>query len=146
MTTSTVWRTTHLDGSKTCFGSRALALASARGDETRIEEIELILRDGPLATELKVLQGLSCSRGSDESIEEARIDLARLQAIENAAGLAYGWLWHLTTNDPTVRAARKVLRDVLDREGMARGIRAAKDKGARVNSAAIEAQLMRGIE
>lgn len=71
--------------------------------------------------------------------------LDRIPDIE-AIQLAYGWLWHLTTNDPTVRAARKVLRNQLDRESMKRGIQMAKAESARVDSAALEAQLMRGIE
>lgn len=141
-----VWRVTHLDGSRTVYGSRALAVASARGHEDRIEELVLDLQPSPITRELKVLQGLSSSRGSDSAIEEAQIELVRLHRIESAARLAYGWLWHATTNDPTVRAAREVLRLQLDRDGMKRGIRSAKDEGAHVDGAALEAQLMRGIE
>lgn len=69
----------------------------------------------------------------------------RISDIE-AVQLAYGWLWHSTTNDPTVRSAREVLRDQLDRAGMKRGIRMAKEEGARVDGSALEAQLLRGIE
>src|SRR5574337_703906 len=119
---NTVWRVTHIDGSRTVYGAYGLALASARADKSRIEEIELTLRPGPLLRELEVAQQLSSSRGSDDAIDEAKIDLVRLQRIEDAAVLAYGWLWHATTNDPMVHTARKALRDQLDRDDMRRGI------------------------
>ena len=55
MTESTVWRVMHPDGSRTVVGHYPLALAYAKGDRSRIDEITLELHPGPLA--LLVLAG-----------------------------------------------------------------------------------------
>ena len=61
-----------------------------------------------------------------------------------AMGLAYGWLWHATTSDPRVHAARAALLGQLSRDDQRAGIRAARAAGASVDEAALEAALNRG--
>ena len=63
---------------------------------------------------------------------------------QKAMGLAYGWLWHATTSDPRVRAARAALLGQLSRDDQRAGIRAARAAGASVDEAALEAALNRG--
>ena len=61
-----------------------------------------------------------------------------------ATGLAYGWLWHATTSDPRIHAARAALLGQLSRDDQRAGIRAARAAGAIVDEAALEAALNRG--
>ena len=61
-----------------------------------------------------------------------------------AIGLAYGWLWHATTSDPRIHAARAALLGQLSRDDQRAGIRAARAAGASVDEAALEAALNRG--
>lgn len=60
------------------------------------------------------------------------------------AQLAYGWLWHVTTSDHRVHAARKALLSRLSRDDQRAGIRAAREAGAAVDTAALEAAMNRG--
>ena len=125
-----VWRVTHPDGSRTVVGNHALAMAYARGDAGRIEEITLDLRPTPVVRELAVLRGMSVSRGSDDSIDEAEIDVARLQHIEDAALLALGILWMCERQDQRTQAAYEALRNALGgKAALGRGINAAIDAG-----------------
>ena len=52
------------------------------------------------------------------------------EAILSACAIAYGRLWHVTTNDPQVREARRTLHDALTHEYIRWGIQRAKDEGA----------------
>ena len=61
-----------------------------------------------------------------------------------AIGLAYGWLWHATTSDSRIHAARAALLGQLSRDDQRAGIRAARAAGASVDEAALEAALNRG--
>ena len=113
MTESTVWRVMHPDGSRTVVGHYPLALAYAKGDRSRIDEITLELRPGPLTRELKVMRGMASSGGDDESIQQAEIDLHRLQHIESASLLALGMLWMTERHSPNAQAAFQTLRNAL---------------------------------
>ena len=54
------------------------------------------------------------------------------QEAMHAIAEAYGWLWHMTTTDCRAHAARRLLRDLLDKDMRAYGITAAKGAGAMV--------------
>lgn len=82
---------------------------------------------------------------SDERAPLTGVDL-QLDAVLSTAAIAYGWLWHLTTNDPRVISARHLLRGLLSRDLLAYGIRTAKAEGARVDIEEIEALLLRGFD
>lgn len=130
MTESTVWRVMHPDGSRTVVGRYPLALAYAKGDRSRIDEITLELHPGPLARELKVMRGMASCGGDDESIQQAEIDLHRLQHIESAALLALGMLWMTERHSPNAQAAFQTLRNALGgQDALRRGIEAAIDAG-----------------
>jgi hypothetical protein len=45
---------------------------------------------------------------------------------------AYGWLWHITTLDERVKFARRCLFVILSYQDRSKGIKAAKDLGAKV--------------
>ncbi len=125
-----VWRVMHPDGSRTVVGHHALALAMAKGDKGRVEEITLQLKPTAVVRELKVLRGLASSRGDDDSIQEAEIDVARLQHIESAALLALGILWMDERHSDRVHAAYKVLRNALGgKPALKQAILAAIDGG-----------------
>jgi hypothetical protein len=78
----------------------------------------------------------------------AQRELAELRqerdALQQAAAIAWGWLWHVTTSDDRVMTARGLLGQYLD-QGLKRyGIQTAKAEGAQVNVHEIEAAMMRG--
>lgn len=128
--TSTVWRVMHPDGSRTVVGNHALAMAYAHGDAGRVEQIALDLRPTPAVRELRVLQGLASSRGDDDKILDAEIDVARLQHIEDAALLALGILWMTERHSDKVQAAYVALRNALGgKPALKRGIEMAIDTG-----------------
>ena len=130
MAESTVWRVMHPDGSRTVVGHYPLALAYAKGDRSCIDEITLELHPGPLARELKVMRGMASCGGDDESIQQAEIDLHRLQHIESAALLALGMLWMTERHSPNAQAAFQTLRNALgSQDALRRGIEAAIDAG-----------------
>lgn len=130
MAESTVWRVMHPDGSRTVVGHYPLALAYAKGDRSRIDEITLDLHPGPLKRELEVMRSLAASRGDDACIHEAEIDLHRLQHIESAALLALGILWMSARTTEKTQAAFKTLRNALGgKHALRKGIEAAIDAG-----------------
>ena len=125
-----VWRVMHPDGSRTVVGHHALALAYAHGDASRVEEITLQLTPSPVVRELKVLRGMATSRGDDDSIQEAEIDVARLQHIETAAMLALGILWLDERHSQKVHDAYKTLRNALGgKAALKRAIQVAIETG-----------------
>lgn len=127
MAESTVWRVMHPDGSRTVVGHYPLALAYAKNDRSRIDEITLDLHPGPLKRELAVLRGVTAY---DDCVQEAEIDLHRLQHIESAALLALGLLWMTERDNDKVQAAFKTLRDALGgKNALRKGIDAAIDAG-----------------
>jgi hypothetical protein len=78
----------------------------------------------------------------------AQRELAELRqerdALQQAAAVAWGWLWHVATSDDRVMTARDLLGQFLD-QGLKRyGIQTAKAEGAQVNVHEIEAAMMRG--
>ena len=95
--------------------------------EVRKQDTELI-RQMLEARELKVMRGMaSCD---DESIQQAEIDLHRLQHIESAALLALGMLWMTERHSPNAQAAFQTLRNALGgQDALRRGIEAAIDAG-----------------
>lgn len=130
MAESTVWRVMHPDGSRTVVGHYPLALAYANSDRSRIEEITLDLHPGPLKRELEVMRGFAASRGDDEAIQEAEIDLHRLQHIESAALQALGILWMSERTSAKTQDAFRVLRNALGgKDALRKGIEAAIDAG-----------------
>lgn len=130
MAESTVWRVMHPDGSRTVVGHYPLALAYANSDRSRIERITLDLHPGPLKRELAVLRGFAASRGDDDCIDEAEIDLHRLQHIESAALQALGILWMSERMSAKTQAAFKTLRDALGgKTALRKGIESAIDAG-----------------
>lgn len=130
MADNVVWRAMHPDGSRTVVGNHALALAYARGDASRVEEITLDLRPTPAVRELKVLRGMATSRGDDACIDDAEIDIHRYQHIEDAALLALGILWMDERQSDKTHEAYKILRNALGgKAGLKRAIMAAIDAG-----------------
>ena len=82
------------------------------------------------AQELKVMRAIASCRGDAESIQQAEIDLHRLQHIESAALLALGMLWMTERHSPNAQAAFQTLRNALGgQDALRRGIEAAIDAG-----------------
>lgn len=130
MAENKVWRVMHPDGSRTVVGNHALALAYARGDAGRIDEITLDLRPTPAVRELKVLRGMTTSRGDDSAVDDAEIDIARYQHIEDAALMALGILWMDARQSDKAHEAYKILRNALGgKPALKRGILTAIDAG-----------------
>jgi hypothetical protein len=77
----------------------------------------------------------------------AQRELAELRrerdALQQAAAIAWGWLWHVTTSDDRVMTARDLLGQYLDQDSKRYGIQTAKAEGAQVNVHEIEAAMMR---
>lgn len=67
-----------------------------------------------------------------------------LDAIKSSAAIAWGWLWHVTTEDGRVTTARELLGQFLSRDMKRYGIQTAKAEGAHVNMQEIEAAMLRG--
>ena len=68
----------------------------------------------------------------------------QLDAAISAMAIAWGWLWHVTTEDDRVKTARHLLGQFLNRDMKRYGIKTAKDEGAQVNVQEIEAAMLRG--
>lgn len=69
---------------------------------------------------------------------------AECDALTSATAIAWGWLWHVTTEDDRVKTARHLLGQFLSRDMKRYGIQTAKDEGAQVNVQEIEAAMLRG--
>ena len=67
-----------------------------------------------------------------------------LDALKTSAAIAWGWLWHVTTEDDRVKTARHLLGQFLNRDMKRYGIQTAKDEGAQVNVQEIESAMLRG--
>lgn len=67
-----------------------------------------------------------------------------LDALKSAVAIAWGWLWHVTTEDDRVTTARHLLGQFLSRDMKRYGIQTSKDEGAQVNVHEIEAAMLRG--
>lgn len=71
-----------------------------------------------------------------QRIERDHLDTLRLMEQlgreKGVTELAYGWLWHVNSDDKRVHAARKVLLSGINLLGQAAGINRAKEAGARV--------------
>ena len=67
-----------------------------------------------------------------------------LDALKSSAAIAWGWLWHVTTEDDRVKTARHLLGKFLSQDMKRYGIQTAKDEGAQVNVQEIEAAMLRG--
>ena len=52
-----------------------------------------------------------------------------LDALKSAAAIAWGWLWHVTTEDDRVKTARHLLGQFLNQDMKRYGIQTAKDEG-----------------
>lgn len=87
--------------------------------------------------------------GADpQTIQDAAAELRRqhtkCDALTSAAAIAWGWLWHVTTEDDRVKTARHLLGQFLSHDMKRYGIQTAKDEGAQVNVQEIEAAMLRG--
>jgi hypothetical protein len=87
--------------------------------------------------------------GADpQTIQDAAAELRRqhteCDALTSAAAIAWGWLWHVTTEDDRVKTARHLLGQFLSHDMKRYGIQTAMDEGARVNVQEIEAAMLRG--
>ena len=51
----------------------------------------------------------------------------------DAVAEAYGWLWHVVSEDKRLHKARHLLRDLLDADHAHWGISKAKEEGARIS-------------
>ena len=67
-----------------------------------------------------------------------------LDALKTSAAIAWGWLWHVTTEDDRVKTARHLLGQFLNSDMKRYGIQTAKDEGAQVNVQEIESAMLRG--
>ncbi len=56
----------------------------------------------------------------------------RIRELEAATSLAYGWLWHVISDDKHIHAARAELLSAMNKTNQSNGIQAAKDAGAKV--------------
>lgn len=65
--------------------------------------------------------------------------------LHEAACLAWGWLWHAASLAPEAHQAREALRAQLSRADLRHGIQLAQAAGARVDGAAVEAAMLRGM-
>lgn len=64
--------------------------------------------------------------------EDSLLLMQQLAKDKGVAELAYGWLWHVNSNDKRVHTARKVLLSGINHAGQADGINRAKEAGARI--------------
>jgi len=103
----------------------------------------------PEALRLAVLLELAPEDGVEpQTTEDAAAELRRqhteCDALTSAAAIAWGWLWHVTTEDDRVKTARHLLGQFLSHDMKRYGIQTAKDEGAQVNVQEIEAAMLRG--
>jgi aspartokinase-like uncharacterized kinase len=62
--------------------------------------------------------------------EDSLLLMEQLGREKGITELAYGWLWHVNSDDKRVHAARKVLLSGISKLGQAAGINRAKKEGA----------------
>ena len=128
-----IYRVDFADGTMCHTGYRPLALVWARRKGSKMTEIN------EMATPEETRSFETVRRLHATSPEGMELD-----ALKSSAAIAWGWLWHVTTEDDRVKTARHLLGQFLSRDMKRYGIQTAKDEGAQVNVQEIEAAMLRG--
>lgn len=122
-----IYRVEFADGGMCHTGYRPLALVWAKRKGAKMTEID------------ETKEHATVRRLHATSPEEMQLD-----ALKSAAAIAWGWLWHVTTEDKRIHEARRQIGQFLSRDMKRYGIQTAKDEGAQVNVQEIEAAMLRG--
>ena len=122
-----IYRVDFADGTMCHTGYRPLALVWAKRIGAKMKEID-------------ETRGFEPERRLRATSPEGM----ELDALKSSAAIAWGWLWHVTTEDDRVTTARHLLGQFLSRDMKRYGIQTAKDEGAQVNVHEIEAAMLRG--
>ena len=117
-----IYRVDFADGTMCHTGYRPLALVWARRKGSKMTEIN------EMATPEETRSFETVRRLHATSPEGMELD-----ALKSSAAIAWGWLWHVTTEDDRVKTARHLLGQFLSRDMKRYGIQTAKDEGAQVN-------------
>ena len=128
-----IYRVDFADGTMCHTGYRPLALVWARRKGSKMTEIN------EMATPEETRSFETVRRLHATSPEGMELD-----ALKSSAAIAWGWLWHVTTEDDRVKTARHLLGQFLSRDMKRYGIQTAKDEGAQVNVQEIDAAMLRG--
>lgn len=128
-----IYRVDFADGTMCHTGYRPLALVWAKRKGSKMTEITEMATPEE-ARSFETVRRLHAT--SPEGME--------LDALKSSAAIAWGWLWHVTTEDDRVKTARHLLGQFLSRDMKRYGIQTAKDEGAQVNVQEIEAAMLRG--
>lgn len=128
-----IYRVDFADGTMCHTGYRPLALVWAKRKGSKMTEIN------EMATPEETRNFETVRRLHATSPEGMELD-----ALKSAVAIAWGWLWHVTTEDDRVTTARHLLGQFLSRDMKRYGIQTAKDEGAQVNVHEIEAAMLRG--
>lgn len=128
-----IYRVDFADGTCCHTGYRPLALVWAKRKDSKMTEIT------EMATPEETRNFETVRRLHATSPEGMELD-----ALKTSAAIAWGWLWHVTTEDDRVKTARHLLGQFLNRDMKRYGIQTAKDEGAQVNVQEIESAMLRG--
>ncbi len=128
-----IYRVDFADGTMCHTGYRPLSLVWARRKGSKMTEIN------EMATPEETRSFETVRRLHATSPEGMELD-----ALKSSAAIAWGWLWHVTTEDDRVKTARHLLGQFLSRDMKRYGIQTAKDEGAQVNVQEIDAAMLRG--
>ena len=128
-----IYRVDFADGTMCHTGYRPLALVWAKRKGSKMTEIN------EMATPEETRNFETVRRLHATSPEGMELD-----ALKSSAAIAWGWLWHVTTEDDRVTTARHLLGQFLSRDMKRYGIQTSKDEGAQVNVHEIEAAMLRG--
>ena len=128
-----IYRVDFADGTMCHTGYRPLALVWAKRKGSKMTEIN------EMATPEETRNFETVRRLHATSPEGMELD-----ALKSAAAIAWGWLWHVTTEDDRVTTPRHLLGQFLSRDMKRYGIQTSKDEGAQVNVHEIEAAMLRG--
>jgi hypothetical protein len=128
-----IYKVEYADGTSCCTGYRPLALVWAKRKGSRLIEVN------DMATPEETRSFETVKRLHATSPEAMQLD-----ATISAIAIAWGWLWHVTTEDDRVKTARHLLGQFLNQDMKRYGIQTAKDEGAQVNVHEIEAAMLRG--
>ena len=128
-----IYRVEFSEGGMCHTGYRPLALVWAKRTGSRLIEVN------DMATPEETRSFETVKRLHATSPEAMQLD-----AAISAMAIAWGWLWHVTTEDDRVKTARHLLGQFLNRDMKRYGIQTAKDEGAQVNVQEIEAAMLRG--
>lgn len=137
-----IYRVEFADGTCCHTGYRPLALVWEKREGSKMREIEEMTKQFLTVTpegDVETRQFETVRRLHATSPEGMELD-----ALKTSAAIAWGWLWHVTTEDDRVKTARHLLGQFLNRDMKRYGIQTAKDEGAQVNVQEIESAMLRG--